>query len=58
MIIAIIILTGLLAFSVGFVLGNLPVKTKTPVKTRPIDRELMEIANEYRNFLNYDGSEQ
>lgn len=58
MIIAIILLTGLLAFGTGFFLGNLPIKTKTPDKTRPIDRELAEIASEYRNFLNYDGSEQ
>lgn len=58
MIIAIIFLTGLAAFSIGFFLGTLPIKTETPVKTRPIDRELMEIADEYRNFLNYDGSEQ
>lgn len=58
MIIAIIVLTGLVAFGAGFMLGLAPIKETANLKKGSIDIEAATLAEEYRNFLNYDGSEQ
>ncbi len=54
--------TLILAFFCGFLLGlDFPFKTKTSVcgeKTQPKDEVISLINEQYRNFLNYDGTVQ
>ncbi|MBQ8531803.1 MAG: hypothetical protein IJ432_00010 [Clostridia bacterium] len=56
--ILILIITCLLSFAVGYILGNSGKITVNSKETKRRRAEIEQLQREYRNFLNYDGSEQ
>ena len=58
MIFYILIFIGLMAFLSGYFLGSIDIAKTEPKKTIKAKIQTDELIEEYRNFLNYDGSEQ
>lgn len=58
MIFYILIFIGLMAFLLGYFLGSIDIPKTEPKKAIKSSLQTDELMEEYRNFLNYDGSEQ
>ena len=58
MIFLIVIVASISAFCLGFILGSKEEPKKGIVDKLKWELENQQLAEEYRNFLNYDGTEQ
>ncbi len=58
MLIICLVMTGLAFFLLGIILGNIYSGKKGPKTTPRHSANKMSVLAEYRDFLNYDGSEQ
>lgn len=53
-----IIIIAVVSFFIGLYLGNSKQALKSKKQNKTYDSELRTLIEEYKNFLNYDGTEQ
>lgn len=53
-----IIIIAVVSFFIGLYLGNSKQTLKSKKQNKTYDSELRTLIEEYKNFLNYDGTEQ
>lgn len=58
MIFFIAVVTSIIFFAIGFLVGNFKEEPQKVVQKVKLEIENEQLAREYQNFLNYDGTEQ